>query len=107
MNAKQHSQVTGAPAEISKKVGEAWQAYDNQLRGKNLLVSASKMIVQTWRAKNWDRKTPDSILVLSFSDVEGGAQVELAHSLVPENDFKEIKKGWNDFYWKKWKAHIK
>jgi activator of HSP90 ATPase len=107
MNSKQHSQVTGAAAEISKKVGEAWQAYDGHARGKNLLVSANKMIVQTWRAKNWDRKTPDSILVLSFSDVEGGAQVELAHSLVPESDFKEIKKGWNDFYWKKWKAHLK
>lgn len=107
MNAKQHSEVTGEAAEMSKKAGEAWSVYNKQIRGKNLLVSANKMIVQTWRAKSWDRKTPDSILVLTFSDVDDGAQVEMAHSMVPDDAAQDIKKGWNEHYWKKWKAHLK
>lgn len=106
-NAKKHAEVTEAPAEITKAAGDKWKAYNNQLRGKNLLVSANKMIVQTWRARSWDRKIPDSVLSLRFSDVEDGAQVQMVHAFVPEDEVAGIKKGWNDNYWKKWKAYFK
>ena len=107
MNAKQHSTVTGAPAEITKKAGEKWKAYKGAIRGKNLLVSANKMVVQTWRARGFGRGTPDSILTLRFEDTGEGAQVRMVHALVPEESHPSVKKGWNDFYWKKWRSHLK
>lgn len=107
MNAKLHSEVTGAPAEITKKAGEPFKVFGGQIKGKNLHVSANKMVVQTWRAKGWDRKQPDSVLTLAFQDTEEGAQVQMVHALVPEERQAELKKGWNDHYWKAWKAYFK
>lgn len=107
MNAKLHSEVTGAPAEISKKAGEAFKVHGGQIKGKNLHVLANKMVVQTWRAKGWDRKQPDSVLTLSFQDTEDGAQVQMVHALVPDDQLASLKKGWNDHYWKLWKAYFK
>lgn len=107
MNAKLHSEVTGAPAEISKKAGEAFKALGGQVKGKTIHVLANKMVVQTWRAKGWDRKAPDSVLTLSFQDVEDGAEVQVVHALVPDDQITALKKLWNDSYWKPWKAHFK
>lgn len=107
MNAKLHSEVTGAPAEISKKAGEAFKALGGQVKGKTIHVLANKMVVQTWRAKGWDRKAPDSVLTLSFQDVEDGAEVQVVHALVPDDQVAGLKKLWNDSYWKPWKAHFK
>lgn len=107
MNAKLHSEVTGAPAEISKKAGEAFKAFGGQIKGKTIHVLANKMVVQTWRAKGWDRKAPDSILTLLFQDTEDGAEVNMVHALVPDDQVAELKKGWSDHYWKAWKAYFK
>src|ERR1019366_3956563 len=61
MDSKQHSLATGAPAKVSRKAGGSFTAFDGQLRGKNLLVVPSEMIVQTWRADGWNKSDPDSI----------------------------------------------
>ena len=107
MNSKLHSEVTGEPAEITKKPGEPFKAHGGQIKGKNLHVQANKLVVQTWRFKGWDRKQPDSILTLYFSDTEDGAQVQMVHALVPDDQQPLVKKGWNDYYWKNWKSYFK
>ena len=58
------------------------------------------MVVQSWRAKGWDKKQPDSILTLQFADTEGGCEVTMVHALVPEAAAADIKKGWTAQYWK-------
>lgn len=107
MNSKLHTEVSGAPAEISKKAGEPFKVAGGNIKGKNLHVQANKMVVQTWRAKGWDRKLPDSILTLYFEDTDDGAQVQMIHALVPDDQQAEVKKGWNDYYWKPWKGYLK
>lgn len=107
MNPKQHAAATDAPVEITKKAGEKWKAYKGMLRGKNLLVSANKMVVQTWRARSFGTGTPDSVLTLRFVDTDEGAQVEMVHALVPDEVHPSVKKGWNDHYWKKWRSYLK
>lgn len=104
LNSKKHSAATGAPAEMSKKVGEKWTAYKGQLRGTNLLVKANKTVVQTWRVKGWKA---DSILTLSFQDTEEGCELTMVHALVPEDHAKDIKSGWTKMYWKPFKAYLK
>ena len=65
------------------------------------------MIVQTWRAKEWKKGSLDSILILTFSDVEEKGQVEMVHTNVPDEAAEEIKKGWHEHYWKPWKEYLK
>ena len=66
------------------------------------------MIVQTWRGSDWDKSDVDSILVLTFSEANNDqTQLEMVHANVPEEFAEDIKKGWKEFYWDKWKSYIK
>lgn len=99
---------TGYKAEISGEVGARFSAGDGWIRGKNLHIVTNKLIVQTWRGNDWDKTIPDTILILSFIAVEdGGTQLELFHSNVPDEYAEELKKGWWEHYWKPWKRYIR
>ena len=105
MNSKKHSKATGAPARVSSKVGGNFQAFGGMLEGKMLFFSRGKQIVQFWRASHW-KKEDWSILVLSFSKVAGGAQVDLIHIGVPQYDQKGVRRGWPKYYWRPWKKYL-
>jgi activator of HSP90 ATPase len=104
MNSKKHAAATGAPAEMTKKVGEKWKAHKGELRGTNLLLKANKTIVQTWRAKGWKS---DSVLTLQFEDTTEGCELTMVHALVPEAAAGDIKSGWTKMYWKPFKSYLK
>ena len=105
MDSKKHSASTGGRAVISRKVGGKFTAHNGALAGHNLVVIPNRMVVQTWRATHW--KTPDvSILVLTFSKVPGGGQVDLVHANVPAHDHKGVSEGWPKYYWKPWKEYF-
>jgi activator of HSP90 ATPase len=105
MDSKLHSRSTGAPARISRKVGGKFMAFGRQLEGKNLHLVPGKQIVQFWRATHW-KKDDWSILVLTFSRVAGGAQIDLVQIGVPAYDHKGVRKGWPKYYWRPWKKYI-
>jgi activator of HSP90 ATPase len=102
MDSKKHSRSTGAPAQMSRKSGSKFTAFGKQLEGKTLHVVPGKQIVQFWRAAHW-KKEDFSILVLNFSRVAGGAQIDLVHIGVPTYDQKGVRKGWPKYYWRPWK----
>ena len=104
MNSKKHAEATGAPADMSKKVGEKWTAHKGALRGTNLMLKANKTVVQTWRMKGWKA---DSILTLQFDDTADGCEMTMVHALVPEEAAAEIKTGWTKMYWKPIKGYLK
>lgn len=106
MDSRKHAAATGAPAKISRKPGGRWAAHNGMIFGKNLLLVANAMIVQTWRAKPWKRSDLDSILIVQFSKAPGGARVELTHVGVPEHDYKGVSHGWPAYYWAPWKKYL-
>jgi activator of HSP90 ATPase len=63
--------------------------------------------VQSWRASNWRKRDLDSILVLVFSKVRGGSRVAMVHMNVPDAHAASINRGWNEYYWKPWKAYLR
>jgi activator of HSP90 ATPase len=101
-----HTAATGMPAKISRKVGGNWTAFGKMLLGKNLALIPNRMIVQAWRSSEWKKSDPDSILVVSFEKVEGGAKVDLVHVGVPEYDHAGVTQGWIKYYWEPWKAYL-
>ena len=105
LDSRRHSLSTGAPATISRKVGGKFKAFEGQLEGKNLLIVPGKQIVQLWQATHW-RKQDWSILILSFSAVTGGAEVDLIHVGVPAYDHKGVSTGWPQYYWRPWKKYL-
>jgi activator of HSP90 ATPase len=106
LDAASHSAFTGAPAQIEPCAGGAFHAFDGVLSGKLLHIEPRRLIVQTWRSKNWPVDAVDSILVLSFLTQQKWARIELVHVNVPDDDFAGVSQGWEKFYWAPWRAYL-
>ncbi len=105
LDSRKHSTSTGAPATISRKVGGTFTAFGGMIHGKNLAIIPEKQIVQLWRAKHW-KKNEWSVLILTFSSVAGGTEIDLVHVGVPNHDQKGVREGWPKYYWKPWKKFL-
>lgn len=106
LDSKKHSASTGGKANLSRKVGGAFTAWNKMLRGRNLVIVPNRLIVQTWRSVNFKPGDADSILILEFSKAPGGGQVDLVHVNVPTQDHQGVTKGWPRHYWKPWKKYL-
>ncbi len=107
MEAKQHSAVIGGPVKIQNKEGIAFTAYDDYISGKNLQLIPGKLIVQSWWASDWDAQETISTFILLFEQKGKDAIVHMTHANVPDQHYKGIKDGWDDYYWKPWKEFLK
>ncbi len=107
LDSKKHGAVIGDKVSVSRKVGAAFSAFDGSLRGRNLVIVPNRLIVQSWRAETWKKSDPDSLLILLFSKMGGGSQIELIHMDVPGHTYQTIKNGWPKHYWKPWKVYLK
>ena len=107
MDARKHAAAVGSTVAISRKVGGAFRAFGGMLRGKVLAIVPGQMIVQAWRAGNWRRTDLDSVLILTFRRAPGGGRVDLVHANVPDRFYPHIKRGWNTYHWKRWKAYLR
>ena len=106
MDSAKHSAATGSKAQISRKVGGSFKAFEGSLWGRNLLVVPNKLIVQSWRSTAFKDSDPDSVLVLEFEKAPGGSKVHMVHANVPPQDHKGVTQGWPKFYWEPWKAYL-
>ncbi|MEO6167504.1 MAG: SRPBCC domain-containing protein, partial [Chitinophagales bacterium] len=106
MNAKKHSEATGTVTKISEKVGAKYSAGDDYITGKNLVLLKNKMIVQTWKAADWDEQEQDSIFILTFEQSSKDAILNMVHANLPDKHADSIKKGWTTYYWNPWKAYL-
>ena len=108
MDSKKHSAAIGAPVKIGKKVGDGFSAHGDYIKGKNLLLKKNKMIVQTWRGSDWDKKDEDSIFMLTFEEKgKDKSTLHMVHANVPDKYAKGIDQGWKDYYWVPWKDYLK
>jgi activator of HSP90 ATPase len=105
-NAEKHQIVTGASATITDKLGEPFNLYDGFCFGENIEIKANQLIIQSWRTENWLASADDSTVILRFVEDENGTTVYLTHADIPEILIKSLRKGWNNFYWSKWKVFL-
>ena len=107
MDARKHAAAVNSTVAISRRVGGTFRAFGGMLRGKMLAIVPGQMIVQAWRASDWRRTDLDSILILTFRRAPGGGRIDLVHANVPDRFTLMIKRGWNTYYWKPWKAYLR
>lgn len=86
---------TGAPATMKNEVGSEFSLWEDSIVGKNLELEESKKIVQEWYFG--DTGTP-SIVTIKLHPHKKGTSAELIHTNIPEEDFDNITKGWQDDY---------
>jgi activator of HSP90 ATPase len=106
MNSKMHSRLTGAPANISAKVGSAYTAHGDYITGKNLQLVKDKLIVQSWRASDWDAQDADSTFAIFLEQKGKDTILHAIHVNVPDRQADSLGKGWHDYYWNNWKQFL-
>jgi activator of HSP90 ATPase len=106
MDAKKHSAATGSPAKISGKVGGSFSAHNGYITGKNLQLLKNKLIVQTWRAQDWNKDDLDSTFIIALKPKGNDVVLQAVHANVPDEQAKGIDKGWHEFYWEPWKKYL-
>jgi activator of HSP90 ATPase len=106
MNQKLHAAITGQPVTISRTAGTRFRAFGGMVLGKTLHVVPKRLIIQSWRGKDWKPEDIDSTLIISFWPDKGGGRVELTHVNVPEYDYNDVNEGWKQYYWKPWREYL-
>lgn len=107
LDSKLHTMITGgAAAKINAKEGSSFSAHGGYCFGKNLQLVKDKLIVQSWRAADWDKNDMDSTFILSFEQKGKDAVITMVHANVPDNQAAGVKSGWTDYYWKPWKEYL-
>lgn len=97
LNSDEHSAMTGGEANCPSEVGAEFSVWDGYITGKNVSVKPNKEIVQTWRTTEFSDSDADSNLVISFKDIDGGCEITLDHTNIPEGQ-TQYEQGWVDHY---------
>jgi len=105
MDSRKHSKFTDSKANISRRIGGKFTAYDGYIEGVNLELVPDEKIVQSWRGSDW----PDghySKAIFALKKVEGGTRLTFTQTDVPEDQYESISQGWRDYYWKPMKKML-
>lgn len=100
-----HSAFTESEAKISRKVGGKISAYDGWIEGENVELIEDKKIVQKWRGFDWPSGVY-SLAAFELKKLKNGTKLIFTQKNVPEEFYKNIEKGWKEYYWKKMKKYF-
>ncbi len=106
MDSKKHSLIAGGPCEISAKEGSKYSVHGGYIKGKTLQLVKDKLIVQTWRAQDWDKNEVDSTFIINLEEKGKDVVLHATHANVPDKHAASVAKGWNGHYWNPWKQYI-
>lgn len=106
MDADKHSKATGAPTEITDKEGSAFSAHSGYITGRNLQLVKNRLIVQTWRAQNWNSDDIDSTFIIYLEQKGADTILHAIHANVPDNAFDALDSGWHKMYWEPFKLFL-
>jgi activator of HSP90 ATPase len=98
MDSKKHTSLSGEKAEISRKPGGKFTAWNGHITGFNLVVKPGKKIVQAWRATGW---WPDhfSLAIFDLKGVRHGTKLEFTQIGIPPARYSGHYRGWIEAYW--------
>ena len=106
MDPARHAAITVGKVVISARAGSKFSAFDGTLWGTTLAAVRPRLVVQSWRSKNFLATDPDSTLILSFVPDGVQGRIELVHLDVPKQDFAGVWEGWETYYWAPWRAFL-
>lgn len=86
---------TGSNATMQEAVDTEFSLWDQSIVGRNLEFEKDKKIVQEWYFG--ERDLP-SIVTIKLHEHKKGTSVEIVHTNIPDEDFENMKEGWEDVY---------
>ncbi len=86
---------SGDPAVMSTEPGSEFSLWEGSIVGKNLEFEKDKKIVQQWY---FGEQEEPSIVTIKLHADKNKTSVELRHINIPDEDFNDIAKGWDENY---------
>jgi len=105
LSSEGHTNMTGGKAKASDKVGGKFTSWDGYICGENIFLEKNHIIKQTWRSSQFEASKEDSILEIILKKQNGGTELTLIHSNIPENGEHYIK-GWDQHYFQPMKSYF-
>jgi len=106
LDSESHSQMTGAEARMSDKIGADFSAWDDDVRGRNLELVPGERIVQAWRTSKFTGENEDSIVTITLEQADDGTLLTLVHSNVPDEHRHNEEGGWESNYFAPMRAYF-
>lgn len=97
--------LTGAPADIGAKVGDAFSLFGGMISGRHLEMTPGKCLVQAWRAGNWAEGVY-SVVRFELAAQGTGTRLSFDHTGFPAEMKAELEGGWQKMYWEKMSAWL-
>jgi len=97
LNSESHTDMTGGEAVCSDENGASFTAWDEYICGSNKSLIPNEEIVQNWRTVEFEDEDDDSELTIRLKEVDGGCELTLIHSNIPEGQ-TQYQEGWVDNY---------
>ena len=86
---------TADEAEMNTEPGSEFSLWGGSIAGKNLEFEPGNKIVQQWY---FGEEEEPSIVTILLHPHASGTSVELRHTNIPDEDYKDIVKGWDTSY---------
>jgi len=106
MDSEEHTWMTGSDASVEEGVGGRFTAWEGYISGTTLELVPYSRIVQAWRTTEFPPGSPDSRLEVRLEPAEGGTQITLIHTGIPDGQGESYRQGWLDWYFAPMKRYF-
>lgn len=106
MDSRRHAAFTGEAAKVNRSVGGAFSTFGGWSKGTMLELEADRLIVQSWRSKDFRAADPESRVTFRLSKQGGRTRLVFVQANIPETLAKELAEGWREYYWNPLKAYL-
>ncbi|MHA2252936.1 MAG: SRPBCC domain-containing protein [Candidatus Kariarchaeaceae archaeon] len=98
ITSKNHSELTGGPAEIDPTEGGKFSTFGGSIYGYHTKLVENEIIEQNWRVKDF----PENFYTKVSFKIEKtslGTKITFSHKDIPDPAAEMIEQGWNKNYW--------
>ncbi|EKD86890.1 MAG: activator of HSP90 ATPase 1 family protein [uncultured bacterium] len=85
----------GGPVKMEATQNFKFEIWGGDIHGKNIKVEKNKILKQDWYSGDWSKP---SRLRFELFEKDGKTILHLLHENVPDDEAKDIDKGWDDYY---------
>lgn len=93
-----HGAMTNTEVSIDPQMGGKFTAGNGTITGETLWVEPARLIVQSWRSREFPEEAIDSRLEVHLEATEGGTRVVIDHRDLPLGQGEDYERAWNEGY---------
>ncbi len=87
---------SGYPAKMQPEAETEFELWDGDIAGRNIEIIPGHKLVQEWY---FGEQRETSFVTILLTAKGEHTRVELVHTNIPESEYDDFAKGWDEYYW--------